>query len=112
MEFTGERFVPGIEDEKLSIEHMQRYMSILPLVKNKKVLDIACGEGYGSSILGKEAADVTGMDIDEETFENDISLRSEFVRLALQDDSLSESERNRLISCGWNVLNGKEVSAE
>lgn len=67
MEFTGERFVPGIEDEKLSIEHMQRYMSILPLVKNKKVLDIACGEGYGSSILGKKAADVTGMDIDEET---------------------------------------------
>ena len=67
MEFTGERFVPGIEDEKLSIEHMQRYMSILPLVKNKRVLDIACGEGYGSSILGKKAADVTGMDIDEET---------------------------------------------
>ena len=45
-------------------------------------------------------------------FENDISLRSEFVRLALQDDSLSESERNRLISCGWNALIGKGVSAE
>jgi hypothetical protein len=52
----------------------------------------------------------TIMDIDEEAFENDISLRSEFVRLALQDDSLSESERNRLICCGWNVLNGKEVT--
>ena len=52
------------------------------------------------------------MDIDEEAFENDISLRSEFVRLALQDDSLSESERNRLISCGWNALNGREVTAE
>ena len=48
----------------------------------------------------------------KEAFENDISLRSEFVRLALQDDSLSESERNRLISCGWNALNGREVSAE
>ena len=46
-------------------------------------------------------------DIDEEAFENDISLRSEFVRLALQDDSLSESERNRLISCGWNALNNR-----
>ena len=59
-----------------------------------------------------EVYDNTIMDIDEEAFENDISLRSEFVRLALQDDSLSESERNRLISCGWNALNGKEVSAE
>ena len=59
-----------------------------------------------------EVYDNTLMDIDEEAFENDISLRSEFVRLALQDDSLSESERNRLISCGWNALNGKEVDAE
>ena len=59
-----------------------------------------------------EVYDNTVMDIDEEAFENDISLRSEFVRLALQDDSLSESERNRLISCGWNALNGREVSAE
>ncbi len=59
-----------------------------------------------------EVYDNTVMDIDEEAFENDISLRSEFVKLALQDDSLSESERNRLISCGWNALNGREVSAE
>ncbi len=52
----------------------------------------------------------TVMDIDESAFENDISLRSEFVRLALQDDSLSELERNRLICYGWNVLTGREVS--
>ena len=65
-----------------------------------------------SRIFFVEVYDNTIMDIDEEAFENDISLRSEFVRLALQDDSLSESERNRLISCGWNALNGKEVSAE
>ena len=59
-----------------------------------------------------EVYDNTVMDIDEEAFETDISLRSEFVRLALQDSSLSESERNRLISLGWNALSGREVSAE
>ena len=59
-----------------------------------------------------EVYDHTVMDIDEESFENDISLRSEFVRLALQDGSLSENERNRLIRCGWNALNGREVTAE
>lgn len=59
-----------------------------------------------------EIYDNTVMDIDEASFETDISLRSEFVRLALQDDSLSQTERNRLISCGWNALGGKEVSAE
>ncbi len=59
-----------------------------------------------------EVFDNTIMDIDEESFENDISLRSEFVRLAIHDDSLSESERNRIISFGWNALIGKEVSTE
>lgn len=74
------------------------------------------GDGLKSQLKNRiffvEVYDNTVMDIDEEAFENDISLRSEFVRLALQDDSLSESERNRLISCGWNALNGREVTAE
>ena len=72
----------------------------------------ALEEQLQNRIFFVEVYDNTIMDIDEEAFENDISLRSEFVRLALQDDSLSEAERNRLISCGWNALNGKEVSAE
>ena len=74
------------------------------------------GEGLKNQLQNRiffvEVYDNTVMDIDEEAFENDISLRSEFVRLALQDDSLSESERNRLISCGWNALSGVEVTAE
>ena len=56
--------------------------------------------------------DNSSMDIEEEMFETDISLRSEFVRLALQDDSLSEGERNQIISCGWNALHGKGLSEE
>lgn len=56
--------------------------------------------------------DNTVMDTEADAFETDISLRSEFVRLALADESLSESERNRVISCGWNALSGKEVAEE
>ena len=41
-----------------------------------------------------------------------ICLRRRCLRLALQDGSLSENERNRLIRCGWNALNGREVTAE
>lgn len=74
------------------------------------------GEGLKNQMQKRiffvEVYDNTVMDIDAETFENDISLRSEFIRLALQDDSVSESERNRLICCGWNALNGREVAAE
>lgn len=72
----------------------------------------ALKEQLQNRIFYVEVYDNTIMDIDEEAFENDISLRGEFVRLALQDETLSESERNQLISCGWNALDGKEVSAE
>lgn len=33
--------------------HCARYANILHLVKDKVVLDIACGEGYGSALLMK-----------------------------------------------------------
>lgn len=65
--FTGERFLPGINDTKLEIEHYQRYLSVERLVKNKIVLDAACGEGYGSDILARYAKKVIGIDLDNET---------------------------------------------
>ncbi len=47
-------------------EHMVRYRFIAPLVKNKKVLDIACGSGYGAALLHKAGAEsVLGIDLDE-----------------------------------------------
>ena len=64
--FTGERFVPGINDNKLEIEHYQRYLCAQKLVKGKIVLDAACGEGYGSNILAKYAQKVIGIDINHE----------------------------------------------
>lgn len=62
--FTGERFVPGVEDDEITIEHYQRYETIVDIVKDKIVVDAACGEGYGSALLGKTAKQVTGIDID------------------------------------------------
>ncbi|HEY1114836.1 MAG TPA: glycosyltransferase [Chitinophagaceae bacterium] len=67
MEFTGERYIP-VENSKdeISVEHLHRYHSILPLVKGKVVLDIACGEGYGSALMARSAKKVIGVDISEE----------------------------------------------
>lgn len=64
--FTGERFIPGIDDQELITEHYQRYLSILPLVEGKRVLDIASGEGYGSYWISEKAKEVIGVDISEE----------------------------------------------
>ncbi|MEC0227944.1 glycosyltransferase [Paenibacillus alba] len=70
MEFTGERFVPHLTEEQIRVEHLQRYLSVQEIVKGKVVLDAACGEGYGSSILSETAASVTGIDISEQTIEH------------------------------------------
>jgi SAM-dependent methyltransferase len=63
--FTGERFVPGDPNAKgdMWYEHWHRYHYVLPLVAGKTVLDVACGEGYGSALLSRHAAQVCGVDI-------------------------------------------------
>ena len=63
--FTGERFVPGSPEAKgeMWYEHWHRYHYVLPLVEGKQVLDVACGEGYGSALISRRAARVCGVDI-------------------------------------------------
>ncbi len=74
MDFTGERFVPGVDSGILEAEHVQRYIFAGEYAKGKSVLDIACGTGYGSSILNKAGATiVTGVDISNEAIEFAIS---------------------------------------
>src|SRR5581483_11909615 len=62
LEFTGERFVPGTPGE-IWYEHWHRYHFALPLVQGSRVLDVACGSGYGSALLARAAAEVTGVDV-------------------------------------------------
>ena len=66
MKFTGERFIPGICNEELTSEHMNRYWFAASMVKGMRVLDIACGSGYGSMMLHENAVSVDGVDISEE----------------------------------------------
>lgn len=53
--------------DRVSADHVARYAFVSEYVKNKIVLDIACGEGYGSSILAKTANAVTGVDTEKHT---------------------------------------------
>lgn len=71
MKFTGERFIPNEEllTDEIGYEHLHRYHAAALVVKGKSVLDIACGEGYGSHILAMNAASVIGVDIDPESIE-------------------------------------------
>jgi GT2 family glycosyltransferase/ubiquinone/menaquinone biosynthesis C-methylase UbiE len=68
MEYTGERFIPldNLMNDEMAFEHLHRYHSVRELVRDKVVLDIASGEGYGTAILAKPAHKVFGIDIDPE----------------------------------------------
>lgn len=69
MKFTGERMIPGQVDRILLQEHVARYKFALGYSNGLKVLDAACGAGYGSYILASEAEHVTGVDIARETID-------------------------------------------
>ncbi len=64
LEFTGERFTPECVRE-IRYEHWARYTFARELARGRRVLDAACGEGYGSALLASAAATVLGVDIDE-----------------------------------------------
>lgn len=64
--FTGERFTPECVRE-IWYEHWHRYAFASGIATGKRVLDAACGEGYGSALLSQVAADVVGIDIDAAT---------------------------------------------
>jgi ubiquinone/menaquinone biosynthesis C-methylase UbiE len=61
--FTGERFLPACTGE-IAYEHWHRYAFARRFAAGKHVLDAACGEGYGSALLGAVATSVVGVDID------------------------------------------------
>lgn len=70
--WTGERLETHIKGEVM-LEHLHRYAFALDYVQGKKVVDIACGEGYGAHLLSATAAQVTGIDIDRTTIQKAIS---------------------------------------
>ncbi len=64
LDFTGERFTPECVRE-IWYEHWARYAFALEFAQGKRVLDAACGEGFGSALLARTAREVTGMDISD-----------------------------------------------
>ena len=68
LEWTGERYLPYLDPTiagaEIHYEHLHRYAFATQFVKGKRVLDLACGEGYGSFLCAKHAECVVGIDID------------------------------------------------
>ena len=59
-----ERLTLGQAERRIEDDHLARYQFAARYVRDKVVLDIACGTGYGSDILAREAQKVVGVDYD------------------------------------------------
>ncbi len=62
--FDGERFIPGMSGTT-ELEHIHRYALATRIAKDKVVLDLASGEGYGSNMLAQVASRVVGVDVSQ-----------------------------------------------
>ncbi|HET9073664.1 MAG TPA: class I SAM-dependent methyltransferase [Solirubrobacteraceae bacterium] len=71
LSLTGERTLPDVPEENYWYRrHLVVYEWIARRVGGLRVLDMACGEGYGSAVLARRAASVVGVDANPEAFEH------------------------------------------
>jgi SAM-dependent methyltransferase len=66
LEFTGERYNNAVTGQ-IEIEHLHRYLLARDCCRDQVVLDVACGEGYGTALLAQVAQRVIGVDFDPVT---------------------------------------------
>jgi SAM-dependent methyltransferase len=69
LSLTGERTLPDVPEENYWFRrHLVVYEWIAARTHGRRVVDLACGEGYGSAVLGRTAASVVGVDANPEAF--------------------------------------------
>ena len=68
---TGERTLPDVPEENYWYRrHLVVYEWIAARCAGLDVVDMACGEGYGSDVLARRAARVTGVDANPEAHDH------------------------------------------
>lgn len=54
LENTGERWIPGVTDERIEADHRARYLFATRYSASRNCLDIACGTGLGAFTLATD----------------------------------------------------------
>jgi SAM-dependent methyltransferase len=71
LELTGERTLPDVPAENYWYRrHLVVYEWIAQRVEGRRVLEMACGEGYGAALLAGVAASVHAVDANPEAYEH------------------------------------------
>ena len=71
LQLTGERTLPDVPEENYWFRrHLVVYEWIAARAHGRRVVDLACGEGYGTAVLGRTASSVVGVDANPEAYEH------------------------------------------
>ena len=71
LSLTGERTLPDVPAENYWYRrHLVVYRWIAERCRGLEVVDMACGEGYGTAVLAEHAARVTGVDANPEAHDH------------------------------------------
>ncbi len=71
LQLTGERTLPDVPEENYWFQrHLVVYEWIAARIGGRRVVDLACGEGYGSAVLARTAASVVGVDANPEAYDH------------------------------------------
>jgi 2-polyprenyl-3-methyl-5-hydroxy-6-metoxy-1,4-benzoquinol methylase len=71
LELTGERTMPDVPAENYWFRrHLVVYEWIAERCAGLSVVDMACGEGYGTDVLARRASRVTGVDANPDAYEH------------------------------------------
>jgi SAM-dependent methyltransferase len=95
LELTGERTLPDVPEENYWYQrHVAVYEWIAERVAGLRVVDLACGEGYGSDLLARTAAEVIGVDANPDAYDH---ARAKYTRenLSFERGLVEEFETER-----------------
>lgn len=71
LSLTGERTLPNVPEENYWFQrHLAVYEWIAARAAGRRIVDLACGEGYGAAVLARTATRVTGVDANPEAFDH------------------------------------------
>ena len=103
LDWTGERFVPWAKEAAVAYEHLHRYLWASNFIEDKRVLDLASGEGYGVEILARRASFVCGVEVDDESIRHAVERyrqpNLEFIKGCLTAVPISEPHSFDVITC-------------
>jgi SAM-dependent methyltransferase len=107
---TGERTVPNVPAENYWFRrHEAAYEFALPLVAGSSLLEVGCGEGYGTALLASSARQVVGVDYDavtvahaSRTYPQAAFVRGNLAALPVPSDTVHVVATLQVIEHVWN----------